>query len=40
MSRKNAENTDLFDRGLFGKPGCMIILIVAVIAFFTIKNLF
>jgi hypothetical protein len=40
MSRKNEENTDLFDRGFFGKSGCMIILIVAVIAFFTIKNLF
>ncbi|WNF38780.1 hypothetical protein RJD24_10305 [Bacillaceae bacterium IKA-2] len=40
MSRKNERNTDLFDRGFFGKPGCMIIFIVAVIAFFTIKNLF
>ncbi|WP_281243019.1 hypothetical protein [Anaerobacillus alkalilacustris] len=40
MSRNDREITDLFDRGFFGKPGCMILLIVAIIAFFTIKNLF
>lgn len=37
--KDDRQSNDLFDRGFFGKPGCMIILILAVIAFFTIKNL-
>jgi hypothetical protein len=39
MSRKKEDNNDLFDRGFFGKPGCMIIVLLAIIAFIAVKNL-
>lgn len=37
MDDKN-KNQDVFDRTFFGSPGCMIIVIVAIIIFFTVKN--
>lgn len=39
MSSKKEDRNDLFDRSFFGKPGCMIIALLAIIAFFLIKNL-
>ncbi len=36
----NDNNNDVFDRTFFGKPGCMIILIVGIIIFFTLKEYF
>lgn len=38
MRNDNRERDDVFDRAFLGKPGCMIILIVIIIAFFIIKN--
>lgn len=31
MRENNRKQDDLFDRDFFGKPGCMIILIMAII---------
>lgn len=38
MDDNNKNNNDIYDRTYFGSPGCMLILIICIIVFFTFKD--
>lgn len=40
MNGKKEDSDDLMDRGFWGKTGCMVIVLLAIIAFFIIKKYF